>query len=293
MSLDDEFRGSSLKAHTALNADDGVAHIAVTANGIAGSYLLDFLNGLHLVVERLSVDGHNLTLFEGNLQQRLLLLGSDMLQIGILGKSLRGVEQFAATDAGAPDSYVVRILQLGEVGIESVLVQVVHLFLTGELFVACQRNNLHARSHHQEGHVETYLVVAGACRAVGNRIGPNLFGITGDGDGLEDALRTDRDGVAVVAKHIAEDHIFQRLFVVLVGNVERYVFHGAQLVGVLLVLFQLFGTKTACVGTGCIYLIAILREFHYGVGCIQAARKGDYHFLLVCHNIFVFFVVTQ
>ena len=43
------------------------------------------------------------------------------------------------------------------------VVQIVHLFLTGELLIAGQGDDLHTGGHHQESHVETDLVVAGTC----------------------------------------------------------------------------------------------------------------------------------
>ena len=112
-----------------------------------------------MVVELLAIHGNNLALLELNLQQRLLLRVRYMLQISLLGQSLCGVEQLAATDTGTPDADVIRILQLGEVSKVAVGVQVVHLFLTSQIAVARQGDNLHTGSHHQEGHIETDLVV--------------------------------------------------------------------------------------------------------------------------------------
>ena len=160
-------------------------------------------------------------------------------------------------------------------------VQVVHLFLARQLLVACQRDDLHTRSHHKEGHVETDLIVASTCRAVCDGIGADLVGITGDGDGLEDALAAHRNGVAVVAEHISEDHVFQRLLVILLCDIECHIFHGAQLVGVLFVGFQLFGAESAGIGACRIDLITVLCEFHYGVGSIETSRECDDDFLLV------------
>ena len=84
-----------------------------------------------------------------------------MLEISFLGQPLGGVENLATADAGAPDAHVVRIFQFGKVGKETVFVQVVDLLFTRESLVACEGYDLYAGSHHQEGHVETYLVVAG------------------------------------------------------------------------------------------------------------------------------------
>ena len=102
--LDDQLWCGSLEAHTALDADDGVADVAVAADGIAGADLLNFLNGFHLVVEMLAVDGVYLTLLEGDTQLGFRLLGSDMLQIRTLGQPLCRVKELATADARAPDA---------------------------------------------------------------------------------------------------------------------------------------------------------------------------------------------
>ena len=204
-----------------------------------------------------------------------------MLQVCALGQALCAVQNLAATDAGAPDTHVVGILQLGEVGIVTVLVQVVHLLLTGKVTVAGQCDDLHTGSHNQEGHVETYLVVAGTGRAVGNGAGTYFTCIACNGHGLEDALAGHADGIAVVAQHIAEDHVLQRLLIVLLSNVESDILLGAQLVGVLLVGLQLLGAETTGVGTCGIHLIALLlSQVHHGVTGIEAATEGNHYFLL-------------
>lgn len=101
----------SLEANASFDADNGIANIAVAAYGIAGTNLLNLLNGFHLIVEVLAVDSVDLAVLEGDAQLSLGLLGRDMLQIGTLGQSLRRVEQFAAADACAPDAYVVAVFQ--------------------------------------------------------------------------------------------------------------------------------------------------------------------------------------
>ena len=181
-----------------------------------------------------------------------------MLQISILRQPLCGVEQLTTTDAGSPDTYVVAVLQFGEIGIESVLIQIVNFFLASQFLVASQRDDFHTRSHHEEGHIETDLVVACTSRTVCDGVSTNLLGITCDGDGLEDALAADGDRVAVVAQHIAEDHVFQRLLVILMSHVEGYILYCAQLIGVFFILLQLLFAESACIGAGCIYVPAVL-----------------------------------
>ena len=162
VSLDDQLRSSGLEAHATLDADDGIADVTVAADGIARANLFNLLDGFHLVAESFAVDCRNLTLVEGDLQQRFWLLGGDVFQVSLFRESLRGVEKLAAADARSPDAYVVGVLQLGKVGRKAVLVQIVHLFLTRQLLIACQCDDLHSRRHHEERHVEANLVVAGA-----------------------------------------------------------------------------------------------------------------------------------
>ena len=126
--LDDELGGGCLKAHTTLDADDGVAHVEVAAYGVGGAYLLNLLDGGNLVVKLLAVDGGYLALLKGNLQFALVGAGH-VLEESLFGQALRRVEQLAAADAGSPYTHVVRVLELGEVGIVAVGVEVVHLFL--------------------------------------------------------------------------------------------------------------------------------------------------------------------
>ena len=89
------------------------------------------------------------------------------------------------------------------------VVEVVNLFLTSKLLVAGESDNLDARSHHEECHIETYLVVARTSTSVSNSVGANLFSIASYGNSLEYTLRRYGDRVAVVAQYITENHIFQ------------------------------------------------------------------------------------
>ena len=108
MSLDNQFRSGGLETYTTLDADNRVAYVSVTANGIAGTNLLNLLDSLNLIVELFTIDGNNLTLVESDFQQALILLGSDMLQISLFRQTLCGVEELTTTDAGAPDAYIVQ-----------------------------------------------------------------------------------------------------------------------------------------------------------------------------------------
>ena len=211
-----------------------------------------------------------------------------MLQVGFLGQPLFGVEQFAAADACPPDAHVVGVFQLGEVGLEAVGVQIVHLLLAREFLVACQGDDFHARRHHEERHVEAYLVVAGTRAAVGDGIGADFLGIAGNGDGLEDAFRAHRDGVAVIAQYVAENHVFQRLLIIFLRHVERHVCLRSQLVGVFLVGFQLFGAEASRVGACGINLISqFFCKVHDGVRRVESAAESHYNFFLLFHVFFL------
>ena len=89
------------------------------------------------------------------------------------------------------------------------LVQIIDFFFAAEGMVTGEGDDLLARGEDEECHVETNLVVACACASVGDGVGSNLVGITGDGDSLEDALGRNGDGVAIVSKNVAKDHVLQ------------------------------------------------------------------------------------
>ena len=181
-----------------------------------------------------------------------------MLQIGAFGQSLGGIKQLTTTDTGAPDTYIIRVLQFCEVGKETVLVQEVNLLLTCQFLIAGEGDDLHARRQYEESHIETDLVITSTCASVGDGVGTNLFSIAGDGDGLENAFAGYGDGVTVVAQHIAENHVFQRLGIILLCHIEGYILYGPQFISVLFVGLQLFGAESAGIGTGSIDIPAVL-----------------------------------
>ena len=67
-------------------------------------------------------------------------------------------------------------------------VQIVNLFLTAKCMVTCERDDLYSRSHNQESHIKTNLVIASSSRTVCDSIGFDLICISCDGDSLEDTL---------------------------------------------------------------------------------------------------------
>ena len=101
------------------------------------------------------------------------------------------------------------------IGGKTVLVQVVNLFLTAQCHVACQRNDFHARSHDEESHVEANLVVTRTRRTMSDGIGADFVGIACNGQCLEDTFGTYGYRISAVTQYIAEYHVFQTLFVIL------------------------------------------------------------------------------
>ena len=145
-----------------------------------------------------------------------------------------------------------------------------------------------------ERQVETHLIVAGARRTVGHIVGADLLGVLDDGDGLEDTLRADRNGIGAVAQDIAEDHVFDALLVILLLDVERDVARGAQRERLLLDDFQFGGREAARVGDGGMHLVALLlgEVFHTERGIeTPAERQYDFSFfMLFPFLIFYFFL---
>ena len=66
---DDEHRSGSLETYTTLNADDSVAHVAVTPDAVSSTNLFHCLNGGNLVIVVLAVHRAKLTLLEAQFQE--------------------------------------------------------------------------------------------------------------------------------------------------------------------------------------------------------------------------------
>ena len=274
---DNEHRRGGLEAHAALDADDGVAHMDVAAEAVTIDRSLQSLDGGDGGVKGLAVHGDELALLEPELHGLVPGLG-DRLQIGRFRESLGGIQQLAAADGGTPEAHVVGILELGEIGREAVVVEVVHLFLAGEGLVAGEGDDLHVGAHHLEGHVETDLVIAGTGGAVGDGIGTDFLRVTGDGDGLENALGGDGDGIGAASQDIAEDHVFEALLVVLVFHVQVHEALGAQFIGVLFVLLELGRGETTGVRRGGVHFVALVGEVHDCIGGVEASAVCDDYF---------------
>ena len=88
------------------------------------------------------------------------------------------------------------------------LAEVVDLVFARQGHVARRGDDLDLGGEDLERQVEAHLVVARAGRTVGHGVGADLFGVFDDGDGLENTLRADRNGVGAVAQDVAADHVF-------------------------------------------------------------------------------------
>ena len=108
MGTDDEGGCGGFKSHTALDADDGVAHVHVAANAVGCADFLYLADGGHGVVVASAVHGFQFAVLKGEAQ----FLGAcflHLLEVGAFGQALCGVKNFAAADAGAPDAHVVGV----------------------------------------------------------------------------------------------------------------------------------------------------------------------------------------
>lgn len=70
-------------------------------------------------------------------------------------------------------------------------VQVINFFLAAQCHVAGQCDDFYVGGQHEEGHIETYLVVACSGGAVCDGVRTDFVGIACDGQCLEDAFGAD------------------------------------------------------------------------------------------------------
>ena len=257
MCADNQHGSGCLETYAALDADNRIAYVHITADAVSRTdflYLLDSLDG---VVEFFIVDRFKFTLLEGQAQLFAAFFGA-MFQIGAFGKSLCGVQNLTAANGSTPQTYVIGIFQFGEVGCKAVLVQIIYLFLAAQSHVACQRDNFHARSHDKESHVETNLVVTRTGRTMCNGVCADFVGVACNGQRLEYTFGAYGNRISTVTQYVAEYHVFQALFVIFLRYVQSNIFYSTQFVGVLFVCLQLFGAETAGIGTSRIYLVSFL-----------------------------------
>ena len=283
MCSDNHHRTCCLEAHAALDANDGIAHVNVTTDAPGSSDSLYSLDCSHLVVEVLAVHAAYLALVKSEGHKFLSFLGR-VLEESLLGQTLPGVENLTAADRGAPETYVVRILKFRKISKIAICIEVIHLFLAAEVAVTGEGYDFHIRTHHEEGHIEAYLIVAGTSGTVRNGVCANAVGITGNGYALENPFRRNGNGIATVAEHIAVNHILETLFVVLFGNVESNVLLCTKPVGIFFIGLELLGAESAGVCTRGINLVTLfLCKIHHRVGGIKPAAERDNNFFLLIH----------
>ena len=161
------------------------------------------------------------------------------------------------------------------------LAEVVDLVFARQGHVARRGDDLDLGCQYLERQVEAHLVVAGARRAVGHAVGADRLGVFDDGDGLENTLRADRNGVGAVAQDVAVDHVFDALFVVFLLDVERGVLHGAQRQGAFFDVRKLLLREAARVGDGRIDIVPfILGEVFHAERGVETSAECQNYFLL-------------
>ena len=217
---------------------------------------------------------------EGDLQT-LLGVGRNLARVGLFGQRLLRAERLLAADRRAPEPLVDRVFHLLEVGLEAVLAEVVDLVFARQGHVARRGDDLDLGGEDLERQVEAHLVVARAGRTVGHGVGADLLGVFDDGDGLENTLRADRNGVGAVAQDVAVDHVFDALFVVFLLDVERGVLHGAQRQGAFFDVRKLLLREAARVGDGGIDIVPfILGEVFHAERGVETSAECQNYFLL-------------
>ena len=98
-------------------------------------------------------------------------------------------------------------------------------------------------------------------------VSANFLSVTSNGERLEDAFGRNRNRIAVIAKHIAINHIAKALVIILLRNVERHIFLRTKLVRIFFISLELLSTETARVSTRSIYFIThFLCQIHH---CIR------------------------
>ena len=65
----DEHRCCCLETNTALDTNNRIAHVTVTANGVSSSDFFDSLNGSNLIIVVLAVDRNDFALLKANLEE--------------------------------------------------------------------------------------------------------------------------------------------------------------------------------------------------------------------------------
>ena len=290
MGFDDEHGSGSLESDPSFYSDNGIADVAVASDAVGRADFLNILYGCDAIFEWFAVNCRYFSFLESDFQQAFFRL-FHLFEVSLFGQSLGGVEKLSAADAGSPDADIIAVFQFGEVCLEPIFLQIIYLFLSRKGLVAGEGDNLHSGRHHHERHVEAYLVVAGTRTAVGDGIGIDFFGVSGNGNGLKNALAGHGDGIAVVAQHVAENHVFQRLLIIFLSDVKCHVVHSSQSAGILLIAFELFVRKPSGVGTGGIHLMSLFRQSHDRIGGVETAAESNYYlFLSCCHNHCRFFV---
>lgn len=111
MRFDDDHRGGSLETYTALDADDGIAHMHVTADRIGSGHSLQGLDRRNAVIETFAVEPNELPFLESQRNAaRFALL--ELRGVSLFGQRLARSERLLAAYRRTPDTLVDRIFRL-------------------------------------------------------------------------------------------------------------------------------------------------------------------------------------
>ena len=146
------------------------------------------------------------------------------------------------------------------------VVEIIYFFFARKHAITSEGDDFLTRSHHEKSHVETNLVVAGTRGTVSYSVCSHFVGVTCYCYCLENPFARNRYGITIIAKHIAENHILQTFFVILLRYIESYIFCCAELICVFFIGFQLLLTEAAGVGTSRInFVTQFVRKIHHRV----------------------------
>ena len=161
--------------------------------------------------------------------------------------------------------------------------QVGDLLLAAQTLLADQRDHLDLRSDDVEHHVEAHLVVTGSGAAVAKVVGADFAGVFGNGRRLRDPLGADRNRISSVFQHIPEDHVLDRMLVIILRHVERHVALYAEIVSSLFNRGKFLGRKSAGVRQGGVHFQShLFRKVNRTVRGIQSSAESQYYFFHRC-----------
>ena len=157
--------------------------------------------------------------------------------------------------------------------------QIGNLLLTAESLFADQGDHLDLRSDDVEHHIETHLIVSGARTSMTQVVGSDLPCILGNSRSLRNPFGTYRDGIGSVLEHIAENHVLDRMIVIVMCNIECHVALYAQRIGPPFDRSEfLFRESARVCQCGMHFQTHLLGEIDRTIRGIQTSTKSQYYF---------------